>query len=156
MTTVAELMTRELVTLSEEDGLGRAMQIFAEYPIRHLPVTDGDRLVGLVSQRDALSWSGSVIDPAAFAMERASREAQQTFVAEVMIRDVVTAAPEASVEDAARRLIEGRFGCLPVIDEAGKLLGIVTETDLLAHLVSDELTCEQGARAPAAARPASR
>ncbi len=155
MTTVAELMTTDLVTLSEEDGLSRAMKIFSELPIRHLPVTDGAILIGMVSQRDALSWSGSVIDPGAFAGAQASKEARETFVAEVMVRDVISVPPTATIVDAARTLLEGGFGCLPVVDEQGKLLGIVTETDLLRHLISDELTGDQGARAPAVVRPQS-
>ncbi|MBO6936508.1 MAG: CBS domain-containing protein [Deltaproteobacteria bacterium] len=153
MTSVADLMTTDLVTLSEEDGLGRAMTIFTELPIRHLPVTDGAVLIGMVSQRDALSWSGSVIDPGAFSRSQASKEARETFVAEVMIRDVVSVPPTATVVEAARAILEGGFGCLPVVDEDDNLIGIVTETDLLRHLVSGELTSDQGARAPAAVRP---
>jgi len=153
MTTVADLMTTELVTLSEEDGLSRAMKIFAELPIRHLPVTDGDRLIGMVSQRDALSWSGSAIDPGAFSAAQASKEAQKTFVAEVMVREVVSAHPSTTIIEAARALLDGGFGSLPVVDENGRLLGVVTETDLLKHLISRELTSEQGSRPPPATRP---
>jgi len=155
MTTVADLMTTELVTLVEEDGLSRAMKIFSELPIRHLPVTDGSRLIGMVSQRDALRWSGSAIDPSAFADAQAAKLARETFVAEAMVPDVVSVSGETSVVEAARLLLEHGFGCLPVVDGEGRLLGIVTETDLLRHLISDELTDHQRTRGPAAVRPAS-
>ena len=153
MTTVADLMTRDVVTLSEEDGLNRAMKIFSKLPIRHLPVTSDGTLVGLVSHRDALSWSGSAIDPTAYASERVATKAHDTFVAEVMIRDVVTLAPTATVVEAARTLIERGFGALPVVDDEKKLLGIVTETDLLRQLISDEVTSAQTPPPPPPSRP---
>ncbi len=153
MTTVADLMTRDVVTLSEEDGLSRAMKIFSELPIRHLPVTSDGTLVGMVSHRDALAWSGSAIDPSRFADQRIAKEAHDTFVAEVMITDVVTVPPSATVVEAARTLLEGGFGALPVVGADGKLLGIVSESDLLRQLISDELTGDQPVHAPPVSRP---
>lgn len=153
MTTVADLMTRDVVTLNEEDGLNRAMKIFSELPIRHLPVTSDGTLVGMVSQRDALSWSGSAIDPSGFAGQRIAKEAHDTFVAEVMVRDIVTLPPTATVVEAARALLDGGFGALPVVDGDRKLLGIISETDLLRQLISDELTGEQKGHRPPSVRP---
>jgi CBS domain-containing protein len=153
MTTVADLMTRDMVTLKEEDDLSRAMKIFSEHPIRHLPVASDGKLVGMVSHRDALAWSGSVIDPSRFAGERIAKEAHDTFVAEVMVTDVVTVSPKATAVEAARLLLKGGFGSLPVVDDDDNLLGIVTETDLLRHLISDELTSEQRRHTPAPSRP---
>ena len=143
MTLVRTLMSHELVTLTEEDGLIRALEIFAKHPIRHIPVVDGHKLVGVVSQRDALRWSGSALDPTRFVVERAEKKANETFVAEMMIRDVVTIGPEASVADAARAMLAGGFGCLPVVTQAGDLVGIITETDMLRHLITDELSAGQ-------------
>jgi CBS domain-containing protein len=54
----------------------------------------------------------------------------KTPVSEIMTRDVVTVRPDTTVEDAARILIESGFGCLPVTDEEGILVGIVSKTDL--------------------------
>lgn len=153
MTTVADLMTRDVVTLNEEDGLDRAIKIFSELSVRHLPVASDGVLVGMVSQRDALSWSGSAIDPSAIAGQRVAKEAHDTFVAEVMTRDVVTVSPRATVVEAARAILDGGFGALPVVDENEKLLGIVTETDLLRQLISDELTESQPPHAPPPSRP---
>jgi CBS domain-containing protein len=157
MTTVGNLMTSDPVTLHEEDDLARAIEIFSTEPIRHLPVTDGEgnTLVGVVSQRDALRWSGSAIDPSRFTAKQASDKAHERFVAEVMIRDVVTATPDTPVSEAARLLLQGGFGCLPVVDDDNKLLGIVTETDLLRQLIGDELVQEQPPHAPPPSRPLS-
>ena len=131
---VADVMTREVRTLHEEDNLSEIGAEMDTFGFRHLPVVDGERLIGLVTQRDLLRWSSSRLDVTAAARDRSVQE--NTFVAAVMNRDVATCAPSTPLAEAARRLVTERIGCLPVVDDEGRLVGIVTEHDLLKELVA--------------------
>jgi CBS domain-containing membrane protein len=125
---VSDIMSRELVTLAEDDTLADARACMERGRIRHLPVVRDGRLVGLVTHRDMLAASFSV-----FA-EVSAREEKRLFsripVGELM-HDVVSVSPESSVREAARLLLDNRFGCLPVVAKDGRLVGIVTEADFL-------------------------
>ena len=126
---VADLMTAEVVTLTEDETLAHAQRCMARGRIRHLPVVRDDVLVGLITHRDLLAASFSI-----FAEVEAS-EQRRVFdtvrVVEAMHRDVVTVSPELPVSKAARILLENKYGCLPVVDDEHRLVGIVTEADFL-------------------------
>jgi len=126
---VSELMSNELVTLTEDETLALAERCMQRGRIRHLPVLRGDRLVGLVTHRDLLAASFSVFADVEYSEQR--RVFSTILVAEIMHRDVVTVRPTQSVAEAARLLLKNKFGCLPVVDSHGVLLGIVTEADFL-------------------------
>ena len=127
--TASELMSTDLVTLTEDETLAHAQRCMARGRIRHLPVTRDGRLVGLITHRDLLAASFSI-----FA-DVASDEQRRVFVTvpvvEVMHRNLVTVRPELPVAEAARILLENKYGCLPVVDEHGLLVGILTEADFL-------------------------
>jgi CBS domain-containing protein len=88
-----------------------------EHRIRHLPVVQGGRLVGMVSDRDVRSASAS----------------PGTVAGRIMTPDPVTVTSDARIEHAARVMLDARFGSLPVVD--GALVGLVTTTDLLRAFV---------------------
>jgi CBS domain-containing membrane protein len=121
-------MSRDLVTLAEDDTLADARACMQRGRIRHLPVVRGDKLVGLVTHRDLLAASFSMFAQVSARDER--RLFEQIPVAEVM-HDAVTAPPTMQVRDAARIMLDRQFGCLPVADSEGTLLGIVTDADFL-------------------------
>jgi len=126
---VRDLMSTDVVTLTEDETLAHAQRCMAQGRIRHLPVVRERCLVGLITHRDLLAASFSI-----FAEVKAD-EQRRVFstvpVVEAMHRDVVTVSPDLGVSQAARILLENKYGCLPVVDEAGVLLGIVTEADFL-------------------------
>lgn len=124
-----EIMSRQLVTVTPDTPLSEARHLLAEHRIRRLPVIAGRRLVGIVSDRDVRSASASH---------------DRTPVAQIMTRNVVTATSQMRVDEAARIMLDGRFGGLPVVD-GGELTGIVTETDLLRALI-DVLETESSER----------
>lgn len=123
MITVGDLMTRDLVTLAEDHDLALADNLLRLGRIRHLPVVREEVLVGLVTHLDLVR-----------ALANRTRHAARSILArDIMVREVVTATPELSVGTAARRMLEHRIGCLPVVEGQGRLVGILTDADILRH-----------------------
>jgi len=126
---VHELMSTDLVTLTEDETLAHAQRCMARGRIRHLPVLRDRTLVGLLTHRDLLAASFSI-----FA-EVDRNEQRRIFVTvpvvEAMHRDIVTVAPDLSVKEAAGILLKNKYGCLPVVEANDELVGILTEADFL-------------------------
>jgi acetoin utilization protein AcuB len=128
MLLVRDSMTREVVTVAPETTAAEALALCRGNRIRHLPVLEGRRLVGVISDRDLRAATPALGDPArAEALDRIR-------VADEMARDVVTARPEDPIEEAAMAMYERKIGCLPVVD-GEELVGIVTSSDVLRALV---------------------
>jgi len=123
---VRDIMRSPAVAVSPDTTLGDAYGLMREKGIRHLPVLEAGRLVGVVTDRD-LRLATSVLTPQPFP--------PGSCVAEVLSRPPVTADPGDPVEDAARRMREGKIGCLPVV-ENGRVIGIITGIDLLDALLA--------------------
>ncbi len=123
-----EMMHPDVITASPEMSLAQAKRLMQDHRIRHLPVVSGLTLVGLVTDRDLRNASPSQ----ATTLTTGEMHAQMhtTPIETCMTREVVTISPADDVVEAAKRLLAGPFGCLPVVD-GGQLVGIVTEIDLL-------------------------
>ena len=128
MLLVRDSMAREVTTLSPEETAGEALALCRQRRIRHLPVVEGGRLVGIVSDRDLRSATPALGDPARAAALAEIR------VGEVMARDVVTARPDDPIDGAANTMRERKINCLPVLEEDG-LVGILTSSDVMESLV---------------------
>ena len=124
---VGEIMSTELVTLTEDETLAHAQTCMNRGRIRHLPVVHDGRLVGLVTHRDLLAASFSIFADVNPSEQR--RVFSTVPVIELMHRDVLTVGPEMRASKAAAMLLENKFGCLPVVGDGGRLLGMVTEAD---------------------------
>lgn len=134
---VGRRMTKDPKTVSPDDTLGRAADMMRESRINHLPVVDGGRLVGILSDtdlRNASLASGPLPAPEG-TMDRDRR------VREVMKTEVWSLTPEDSVEDALLIITRKRFGALPVLS-GDKLVGIITKIDLL-NAVIDVLNLDE-------------
>ena len=117
---VRDLMTDKVVTLSPDSSLQEAIRMMANNSFRHFPVVDENgHLAGVVSDRDLLR-----------AMNH-SRDWNTTNIAEVMTQNVVTVHSETPLTEVLEHILSLRINCLPVVDEKGKVFGIVTSTDLL-------------------------
>jgi acetoin utilization protein AcuB len=128
MLQVRDSMTRNVVVLSPETTAAEALALCRERRIRHLPVLEDGRLVGIVSDRDLRSATPALGDPGrAAALEKIR-------VSDVMARDVTTAHPDDPIEVAANCMREARIGCLPVVEE-DRLVGILTSSDVMTALV---------------------
>ncbi len=119
-------MKSPVITIGPERTLAEANQVLWEKGIRHLPVLEGDRLVGIVTDRDIrLATSSLSKNPLP----------QSAPVRAAMKSPVLTADPLDPVEDAARVMREEKVGCLPVV-EGKALVGIITGIDLLDALIT--------------------
>ncbi len=128
MLLVRDSMAKEVVTVGPETTAVEALALCRENGIRHLPVLEGGRLVGMISDRDLRSATPALGDP-----DRA-KSLQRIRVADEMAKEVVTIRPEDPIEEAAMEMYERKIGCLPVID-GEDLVGIVTSSDVLRALV---------------------
>jgi acetoin utilization protein AcuB len=151
-------MTRKLVTLSPEASVAEALTLCRERRIRHIPILEEGRLVGIVSDRDLRDAS-----PALGDAQRASA-LQEIRVGDVMTREVSTADPQDSIENLAQEMYELKIGSLPVVAEGPmvdeglvavaeeELMGIVTSSDVMRALVTlaglPEPGCRIEVRAP--------
>lgn len=122
---VRDIMRSPAITVSPETTLEDAYRTMQDRGIRHLPVLEGTRVVGVVTDRD-LRLATSALAPSPFAP--GSR------VSAVMSRPSLTADPLDPVEDAARTMRERKIGCLPVLQD-GRVIGILTGLDLLDGLI---------------------
>ncbi len=140
---VADLMTTELLTLNEDDNLDLAQMEMSLARIRHLPVVRSGRLVGLVTHRDILKSMCSVFAELD-ALEQ-SDVLSGVRVQEIMGTNVTTVSPDIDAATAGKTMLEGKLGCLPVVENGDRLVGIITEADFvdlavqrLERLASDQ------------------
>ena len=128
MLRVRDAMTRDVITVEPEASAAQAWGLCRERNIRHFPVVEGGRLIGIVSDRDLRDLSPP----------RDTPDQENTLgwvrIRDVMSAEVVTAHPLDTIEHAARVIYEHKFNCLPVVADGG-LVGIITSSDLVRTLV---------------------
>lgn len=128
---VGNRMTREVVTATPATTLADGLAVMHERRIRHLPVVEDGKVVGIVSDRDL---RGAAPPEGAMAPEARLRFLQERRIGEIMKPDVVSVDAATPVEEAARLMGTRRIGCLPVL-EGDTLAGILTASDLLRGFV---------------------
>jgi len=131
---VKDVMKTQLVTLNADSKLGFANDIMYLGRIRHLPVVKGEAVVGILTQRDLYRASLTSI----LTNWKENKEFLDSIkVSEVMTKNVITVAPDATIEEAAQIMIDKKVGGLPVVKEKNKLVGLITETDVLQYFVDN-------------------
>lgn len=148
--TVAEVMTRNPITVRPEALLQEVIQTLAERRISGLPVVnESGKLLGVVSETD-LMWRESGVTPPAYIMlldsviylenparyERDLHKALGQTAGEIMTPDPVTITPDKPLSDAARLMHERNIHRLPVLDTAGQVVGILTRGDIVRAMAS--------------------
>jgi acetoin utilization protein AcuB len=127
---VRDIMTENPRTVEVTDNIADALDVLHDLDVRHVPVVEEGRLVGLLSDRDLRSYSLPAIvemrnpDKAAARLEHA--------VSEIMRGDVISIGAEDDVIDLVRLMIDHKYGAVPVVDAVeGTLVGIVSYLDVL-------------------------
>ena len=133
VTTVGEVMMKDVPTLSEEDDLAHARTLMLQNRTRHLPVVGGDgHLIGLISQRDLLRLRESPFSgTSSTEQEVIDRE---TKVGNVMTQRLRTASPTTPLIEAAEMLRDQPISCIPVVD-GERLVGLITGITFIEMIV---------------------
>jgi acetoin utilization protein AcuB len=124
--TMDDYMTLKPISIQSGEPVGRALQLMLEHGIRHLPVVDGDQLVGILSDRDIQQSWGKKFEVTGETDFRQS-------VSAIMTGSPICANADTSIGAAVKLMIRHRIGSLPVVDLYGQLVGIFTETDALQY-----------------------
>ena len=126
---VRDIMKPAPITVTEVTRLGDALRTMMQHRIRHLPVVRGDRLCGILSERDILQYR---------AVTSFREDWWRAPVTAAMVASVQTAGPDDALTEVAGRLADSRIGALPIV-ETGKLLGLVTVVDVLEAEVREAM-----------------
>lgn len=150
--TVANVMTANPIVVSPETPLNEAIKILAEKRISGLPVvTEGGKLVGVISETD-LMWQETGVTPPAYIMlldsviylqnpaqyERDLHKALGQTVGEVMTKDPITVKPSKPLRDAAQLMHDRSVHRLPVVDDSGHIVGILTRGDIIRFMAANQ------------------
>ena len=130
---VSAIMTKHVIKLNVNDDLTKAESLFKKYHIRHIPVVNGNIILGMLSYTDLLRISF------ADAVDEDEKSVDVTVynmfsVEQVMARNLVKVSPDTSIKEVAEILSKKEFHALPVVEDE-LLVGIVTTTDLIKYLI---------------------
>ena len=128
MRTVEGRMTRRVVTVTENASLREALALLQRHRIRHIPVVEGEMIVGMVTDSDLKRATPSLLS--GVSQEDYDRVLTQAHVSQVMTRNPFSVTPSTSLKDATKLMADRKYGALPVV-EGDRLVGILTNTDLL-------------------------
>jgi CBS domain-containing protein len=132
-TPLSEVMVREVISIQLDDKSSLVDTLMKHHPIHHLPVLEGRVLRGLIAQRDLYR---SMLSALYYEDERELHSFLDNFtdVASIMTPDPLTLGPADTLGDALELMLQRKIGCVPVVDEQNRLLGILTDSDLLRIL----------------------
>jgi len=129
---VSDWMTKKVYTVSQDDYLSDAITLMREKGVKHLPVVKGDKLKGILSDRDIKEYSPS--KATTLDIYELHYILANTKIKDLMKTRVLTTAPDVPVEEAAMVMLDKNVGCLPVID-GGCLAGIISDKDIFHAMV---------------------
>ena len=134
-------MTADPTTLGPDDTLVQAVLAVRSLSIRHIPIVQDGVLVGLITDRDLGRASPSILGRT--SQEEYNLVFQQNNISRVMVKNPTTVSPDTLLGDAVVILQENKWGCVPVVED-GKLVGILTLTDVLRYALSTLETSGSG------------
>jgi acetoin utilization protein AcuB len=128
MFVVEKWMSRDVVSVQPQETIIDAFELMQSHGIRHLPVIEANELKGLVTDRDIRL--ALIPSPLSTPEDRVFHLGALTRVDEIMSTDLLTVAPTATIEEAAKLMAQYKIGAVPVVTQ-GNVVGILTETDIL-------------------------
>ncbi len=131
---VTNWMSKNVITVDENDSMHDAMKLLKEHDIRMLPVMKKGKLIGIVTDRDLKRASAS--DATTLDVHELLYLITQIKVKNIMTRDVITVPPDFTVEETTLVLQKNKISGAPVVDSDGQLVGTITQTDLFRVLIS--------------------
>ena len=139
MLLVNDWMIAKPTTVAPSTPMLEAERIMRQEGFRHLPVVEGDVLVGIISDRDLKEAEAS--DATSLSVFELNYLLSRLTVADVMTREVITVGPNTRVDQAARIMLGAKISCLPVVD-GDRVIGMITLTDLM-HALLERLETEE-------------
>jgi len=124
-------MIKRVITIGADEPIRAIWFLMEEHNIRHIPVVDNQSLIGIVSDQDFYKALPSITEIRDHA--KLAKTLDVVKVKDVMARSVKAVKPEMDIREAARLFVENKLGCFPVVSE-GKLVGILTTTDLMRYI----------------------
>ncbi|HMK35902.1 MAG TPA: CBS and ACT domain-containing protein [Desulfomonilaceae bacterium] len=131
---VRDWMSTDVVTLDVTDTLQQAINFTMEKHVSIMPVLEDGKLVGVVTDRDLKRASPS--DAAVLDIQQILYHLSRLEVGAIMSRYPITVAPDYTIEEAAEILLENKISGAPVVDDQGKIVGIITKNDLFKAMIS--------------------
>ncbi len=132
---VKHWMTRDVITITPNTSLFEAHRLMTSKRIRRLPVVDRGKLVGIVTLGDVRSAEPSAAST--LSVWEMNNLLAKLEVSEIMTREPTTISQEATISTVAEIMLEKKFSGLPVVDDTGKLVGIITESDIFRLVVRE-------------------
>ena len=126
---VSENMTKKVYKVFEDEMLPDIYETMLRLDIRHVPVTQNGRVLGIISDRDILSCS---------LKKYGVLEVPNIKACEVMTKNVISCSPADSISKVAGQMIDKKISAITVIGPEGLLKGIITSTDIVALMASDK------------------
>ncbi len=131
--TISKIMTTDLISLDLDSDLNDAKKIFESHNIHHIMVLDDDLvLAGLLTDRDLYKYLSPSIGTA--NETRLDSAMLRKKIHQVMERNIITAPPELSLTEAPYWFYKHHISCLPIVDENGRPIGIVSWRDIIKVL----------------------
>lgn len=149
---IRDIMTKEVITVNEDDTVEKCANLLTTHNLSGLPVVDREgNVTGIITEGDLIKHNSNVQVPAFLEILGGIiyldnpnkffedvKKSMGHYVKTVMTKEVTTVSPDEKVEDAATLLVRKKVKRLPVLDQEGKLVGIVARKDIMAHLFDNK------------------
>lgn len=131
---IKDWMTRSVITVTPETTLPVAHKLMDEHKVRRLPVVEDGRLLGIITRGDVRGAEPS--QATSLSIWELNYLLANLQITEIMTKNPITVSSEATISDAAQLMMANKVSGLPVLDASGKIVGIITESDIFRLVVT--------------------